>query len=136
MKIDDPLTEAVYQVLTLLPAATDALHYFIDQDCWRGVLERSALDLSRHWQQHKIFAASDIAIFDRLLGELHASAPQPEMVWIDDEYCMSGGWYQPNFTSEERVKQRHLSCLDQLSSALRQMQNVREAHRIAFQVLT
>nr|WP_111298253.1 hypothetical protein [Paracoccus saliphilus] len=135
MRSEDPIVQAIYDALTLLPAAEIALADIARHERCDSRYQRLTDHLLGRIREQEVFDNKDCRDLEALLSGLRVWIDNGrEHVWVHDEQCMSGGWYEVVVPSDLAVIEEHYVLLDKLLAALRMVRDVVRAHRLGYKM--
>lgn len=135
MRIEDPVVSSIYCALTLLPEVSIALADIAKHSECEAPCRRLTADLRTRVDEQDVFAKKDLGDLEVLLSRLRDRIGEgKQRIWVHDEHCISGGWYETVIPPDLALLEEHCLTLDSLRVALRAVRDVVLAHRIAYQM--
>ncbi|WP_306752392.1 hypothetical protein [Paracoccus actinidiae] len=136
MTIDNPVADAVYQVLQMLPEVEQALAGVVADAASTASERHLAAALQRQARAKKVFSSTELDDLTQLLSSIIAThGPLTQKIWVNDEHCMSGGWLQTVVVPGQQARQECYVTLLQFHQAIRVVADLNQAHRIACRIM-
>jgi len=122
----DQLEQALFEYFSSLDAAYAVIEDIVNDGSWRADLIRAAERLRHAARRHELLSDSERSDLDRVISEIISRVARgTSQVYVHDENCMSGGWYQSHVT-------RYAEALWDRTAPLRRLQ---QCHTIVSQIV-